>query len=80
MKNMFGTKETNLKMLSDNGTIFTLLSEINKTMTIFKFYSFKNLPVENTAQLLDPTKATRHNLPTPICCSAGSLRQAGNSL
>lgn len=49
-------------------------------MTIFKFYSFKNLPVENTAQLLDPTKAARHNLPTPICCSAGSLRQAGNSL
>ena len=25
-------------------------------MTIFKFYSFKNLPVENTAQLLDPNE------------------------
>lgn len=64
-------------MLSDNGKIFTLLSEINKTMTIFKFYSFKNLPVENTAQLLDPNEGDTAQPADPDMLFGGQFATGG---
>lgn len=64
-------------MLSDNGKIFTLLSEINKTMTIFKFYSFKNLPVENTAQLLDPNEGGTAQPADPDMLFSGQFATGG---